>query len=611
MQPIASDARDPVKLWRPALLALCALAFVTQALVLVDGLGAGGRPWFGYWDANAETSSHPFGIAVAQPRAGGASARAGLRDGDLVDLREQDVRSRLAVAYQPPATAATTLTVHRGPSRLTVHVLGSTVWEGAPAWKLPPLVARPVATFWFACCALLIALRRRADLSARILALVLICLAFMPVDPTSFVLPNAIASMALGLASRAGVTAAQVLLVRLSSSFGPPSKPRRLLEAAAYATAFFGFALDLAGTIGMATLWIDPVPFIFRISLFRGAIDVAAWLAVSLCAVVTVINVPLTQRARAGWLLLPLPVAMLTSQIVATLLIVVKSWFANIAVVSVSSGIVLLGGLIVTYALLKRRVLDLEFVLSRTLVVATVSLIIVAAFVLLEWLLGTVLAGVSHATGLVANAALALILGVSLNAIHKRVDSFIDALLFQKRRDDERALLDFSKEAAFVTDSDALLDLAMSNVRLHTDARAGALLLGEGGMYVCSRWFGEALPAADENDAAILALKTWHKPVDPHHYGSALQGALAVPMLARGRLTGLLVLGERAGGEAYAPDELEAISQFAHGVASALDALSVRRDSTLQGTLASISETLGALAKETASLRGELRAQLH
>ena len=47
-------------------------------------------------------------------------------------------------------------------------------------------------------------------------------------------------------------------------------------------------------------------------------------------------------------------------------------------------------------------------------------------------------------------------------------------------------------------------------------------------------------------------------------------------MLARGRLLGILLLGERAGGEAYAPDEVEALSQFAHGVGSALDALADR-----------------------------------
>ena len=40
----------------------------------------------------------------------------------------------------------------------------------------------------------------------------------------------------------------------------------------------------------------------------------------------------------------------------------------------------------------------------------------------------------------------------------------------------------------------------------------------------------------------------------------------------------VLLLGERAGGEAYAPDEVEALSQLANGVGSALEALSLTTD---------------------------------
>jgi signal transduction protein with GAF and PtsI domain len=68
-------------------------------------------------------------------------------------------------------------------------------------------------------------------------------------------------------------------------------------------------------------------------------------------------------------------------------------------------------------------------------------------------------------------------------------------------------------------------------------------------------------------------VKAWHKPLDPHHYQSSLRGALAVPMLARGRLLGVILLDERPTGEAYAPDEVDAMMHVAHGVASALDGL--------------------------------------
>jgi GAF domain-containing protein len=262
----------------------------------------------------------------------------------------------------------------------------------------------------------------------------------------------------------------------------------------------------------------------------------------------------------------------------------------------------LLGALAVTYALLKRRVLDIEFVLSRTLVVATISLIVVAAFVLLEWLLGTVLAGASHATGLVANGLLALLLGLSMDYIHKRVDAFIDTLFFRKRRDDEQALRDFSKEAGYVTDSEALLDQAIAKIERHTDARGAALLLDGESAYAATRAFGNVSLSADENDAAILALKTWHKPLDPHRYATALHGALALPMLVRGQLLGVVLVGERARGEAYAPDEVDALALFSQGVGSALDSLAHRNGDGLR----ELRESIARIANDVAALRQSL-----
>ncbi len=583
--------------WKFALLALGAIALVVTILGAFDSLGFAGRAWYGWWDANADTSGQRFTVAVAQPRPGGASAKAGLRDGDRIDLREQSLSTRVGVAYQPLATRPSVLKVHRGSATLALAVTPSTVWEGVPAWKFPPLISTAVASLWFVLCALLIALRRWWDRDARMLALVLLCGTGMMLSPTSFVVLNGEANLFFLVVSGACAAGAATLLVKLSSEFGVRSSLRVLLERFAYLAILLSFFADVAAAAGLATLWFDPLPFIIRISMLRGAIDVGAKVLVSVCAIVAVWKTPESQRPRAAWLLLPLPLALVTSAAVATLVLFIKSWFANLAVIFVSDGIILLSAFIVTYALLKRRVLDLEFVLSRTLVVATVSLIVVASFVLLEWLLGSVLADVSHATGLIANAGLALVLGLSLNAIHKRVDLLIDRVLFRKRHEDERALLDFAREAAYVTDANALLDQTIAKVQHHTDARSAAVLLDGSSAYSTTRSFGPGPEHVSENDGAILAMKTWHKPIDPHHYETALRGALALPMLTRGRLLGVLLLGERAGGEAYAPNEIEALSLFAHGVGSALDALSSngKPKEPVQDTLELILEELRAM----------------
>ena len=225
--------------------------------------------------------------------------------------------------------------------------------------------------------------------------------------------------------------------------------------------------------------------------------------------------------------------------------------------------------------------------------VAVLSLVVVAAFILLEWILGSVVANVSHATGVAANAALALVLGLSIRMMHQRVDDLVDSVMFRKRHEDTRALREFAKEAAFVSDRDALVDIAIDKLRRHTDARSAGLFLRENETYRAIRQFGEGVAVVGENDAAVLALKTWHKPLDPHAYETALKGDLALPMVARGEVLGFVVCGERAGGEAYAPDEVDALAQFAQGLGTAFDGLSdAREGETLAQAIRNLRESI-------------------
>jgi GAF domain-containing protein len=186
------------------------------------------------------------------------------------------------------------------------------------------------------------------------------------------------------------------------------------------------------------------------------------------------------------------------------------------------------------------------------------------------------------------------VLGLTLSPLHRHVDETVDRVLFHKRHEDERALVEFGREAAFVTTPSALLDGTIANLEHHTDARSAAIFLDGNGRYAPMRSFGEAAPPAiDENDAAVLALKARHIPIDPHRYRSGLDGALALPMLARGRLLGIVVLGERTGGEAYAPDEIEALSQMTDGIGSALDLLGT----TERSSRVSLADQLETIAR--------------
>jgi len=600
---VESEVRGPADVrWKWALLSLCALSFVATLAAAIDVFGLAARPWFGWWDANVAIAQ-PFTVVITQPRPLGASARSGLQAGDQIDLREQSLEARIAAVYQLMADRPTNLAVRRGPSSIPIRIVGSSIWEDAALWKLPPMGSWVLANLWFVLCAALIALRRWHNRDARTLAFVLLFTTGVVFEPTFVVVPSGAVAIVLLLGARSCATAASLLLVRLAAGFGERAGWRTALASVANLFILAGFLADLMLIAGLATLRVDPLPYLFRISPLKGALDVAVYSLVTATALAAVLAIPATRRPRAAWLLLPLPIAFLATVVFTTLATFIHSWFANVTVIGIAEAIRLLGALIVTYALLNRRVLDFEFVLSRTLVVATVSLIVVAAFVLLDWVLGNLLSNVSHATGLVANGALALALGLSLNAMQRRVHGFLDAVLFRKRHEDERALLEFSREAASATELGPLLDRAIEHLEHHTAARGAAIFVEQDVSYAAVRSFGNSVRAlVAENDATILALKTWHKPLDPHRYITDVHGALALPMLERGRLNGVILLGERVGGEAYAPDEIEALSRFALGVGSAIAGLGGERD----GSLASIHASLAAMSDAIAALRETL-----
>lgn len=575
---ISQDSR-----WKALLLALWTLAAVAFVAESVGRSGLGGRAWYGWWDAIVVRTAQPYVVQFAQPRPGGASAAAGIREGDRVDLREHRVDARAHVMWQLLATQPTLLTTHRDGTTLSVSVTGSTMWEGSPMRRFSHLLEVVPAAFFLGC-ALLIIRRRSQTYEGRAVAAFLSCLVLAQMTrPDGLVVPDVNLYLFLVFGSNVLSLAAAVILIRLSSHFGVRSAWRSVVELVAYTANAISFAGAAAGCIGIWTLWFDPVPFVM--GSFWGMFRIAAAVAVAVVAAVAVACSPRSEQPRTGWLLLPLSITLAVISVLDSS-VGVQSWSQLWAVIITSSVLSFTGAALVTFALLNRRVLDVGFVLSRSIVVAVLSLIVVAAFILLEWILGSVVANVSHATGVAANAALALVLGLSIRLIHQRVDDLVDSVMFRKRHEDARALREFSKEAAFVTERDALVELAIDKLRRHTDARSGGVFFRQNGTYRAVRHFNEVVTVVGENDATVLALKTWHKPLDPHAYDSALKGDLALPMVSRGQLLGLLLCGERAGGEAYAPDEVDALAQFAQGLGSAYDGLAndapAERDALLQ-----------------------------
>ena len=236
------------------------------------------------------------------------------------------------------------------------------------------------------------------------------------------------------------------------------------------------------------------------------------------------------------------------------------------------------------YAVLSRRLLDVQFVLNRATVFAGVSIVVVGIFVLVEFLFNKFFAEASHTTNTLVTIGITLMVGLSLQYIHRYVDRLVDLVFFRERHEHEQSLRAFAHEAAFITDPETLLDNTIHEVAVNVQCDPVAILLHDDvDSYTTARSTNGATEAISENDRAILKLRAWHVPIELDGIETALHGSRAYPLISRGDLLGILVCGKKRDGEAYAPDETEALFLLARSVGAVLDGLRrERRDDIKQ-----------------------------
>ncbi|HEY4442302.1 MAG TPA: GAF domain-containing protein [Candidatus Elarobacter sp.] len=228
----------------------------------------------------------------------------------------------------------------------------------------------------------------------------------------------------------------------------------------------------------------------------------------------------------------------------------------------------------VTYAILKHRVFDIEFVLNRTVVYGMTSAILLLMFAALEFFAERVLRSLTRVESAVVEFVIAIVVVVSARVVHARVDRVVDNMLFRTRHAQESALVRYAGTAQFYTSTKPLIRDTLETVGRYAlvDGAAVYLAVNGGLTNAGSSWLA-ASAEIEENDIACADLRAHHEPRDLHDLATAFPGARAYPMTLAGRLVGVLCTGDRARGEAMPPDIDEAVTHIAAAVAIAVAAI--------------------------------------
>lgn len=586
--------------WRSALVTICAFAALAQLADVLDATGMGGAPpWRGWWGANTGASSQPFNLAVTSVDPAGPAARAGLRRGDLVDIRGNTLVERYALLELPINGRPLSLSVRRDSLRRELTIVPQPLKLTLSFWLTT------LASLWLLLFATLIAWRGADMPQTRLLSLWIAAFVFTGAL-INFAAPSTWASVLLNVSAYVVGPLSVGLLAALASGFAQPlSSLRRITKGLCYTFLATFTAISLIGTGGVITLRFDPLPFVEGNA---GLVLVAAAVLMAvLCGLLAIAASRGVERQRAVWMLVPLA-AFFCLFILGLIANASSLSYAGTIVVSLMSTLVLLTAPVaLTYAALSRRLIDVGFLLNRAAVFTIVSGIVIGAFALAEWAANAWLVSTTHTTSAFISMVVALGLGISLRYIHGYVERFVDRVFFRKRYEDESALRRFAHEASYISDRSALLNRAVQTVQEHTRARDVAILVRNGTSAYAFANNGERAEVG-EDDPGIVALRAWNKPIDLHMFpDSGLRGEFAFPMISRGDLVGALVCGPKRDGEAYAPDESEALQTLAHGVGTALETLSSQRTGALESILESQALILRELQKVHRVIRSVLR----
>ncbi len=566
--------------WRAFLLALCACGGVCVAVNIVSGSMTVSEGL----DFSIASTGVPYVARIEGVRPRSPAAAAGLSNGDLLRLRDLSpaVRYRLASGVYPREHLML-VTVHNGTVRTILYTSGPWV---PIRWDLWIFYAGDV---WMLLFAALIAWYRSERADARLLSLFLSLVAIQGLfQAGDWATHSALLDFAVGLAAFAANYCAYALLATYTTLFARPLSPlRQALVWLAYATVAAFVALVV----------VDEASYVFghsktfaNIALYSGGSTIAEGAMASLsclfpvlCMLATIQAAKGEERARVIWTSLTVGL-FCVDECLSNIAWLVFPAFGRENGFSVEAQI---GNVInfvaplgMVYALFNRRLLDFGFVLNRAAVYSVVSIVILGIFVFAEWAFSQWFSSASHTTNLAMSAALALALGLSVRAIHSRVDRVLDAVFFRKRHEDEQAIRMLAHEAAYITDPQILLSRVIAVLEEHADSTSAQILLESGSRY----------GSVSENDPAIVRLHVTRKVLDLHDVQSAISGEFAYPMIARGRLVGVLVLGPKRNGESYAPDESDAIAQLAHDAGVSLDVLATKHETRDDALLEAIRE---------------------
>jgi hypothetical protein len=539
--------------------------------------------WASLWGPDLRRAfGHPLGelgfatdvdgkVVAVEPKA----REAGVRVGDVIDLRKMSFRDRFFVLLaQRTLDPGTTLTVPV--LRSSRDVFATIVTTPEPVAAIRSAEARIAFTILFMALGALVVLRRPSAATWAFFAYALEA-ASPPVNVVNLAGPAWWLLVAVNLAFVSqGMKWALVIFAILLLHEGALPRWRRLALAATAALVIVMVLAVAVYVIESALGTPSPAAFWTAYTLFVLPLFVAA----GVLAATSYESSPAV-RQRLRWV-----IAGVVAGAIATAVAYGSTQFglglypltyAQFSLALIVAGLAV--GTTVAYAILKHRIVDVNVALSRALVYTLISAIVVGAFALVELFFTNVFE--ASRAGLFADIGLALILGFSFNSMHARVDRFVDGLLFRSRHLAERHLETVIHSMPYARNREHV-------DRLLVDEPVRAFALE--GARVAPVIDGIVDCGLDRSDSLVTYLKAERKALRLNEHGYACEWAVAIGVFSRASLAAIVFYGAHRDTTDLDGDEVALLERLADATGTAYDRLEAE---TLRARVAVLEAELG------------------
>lgn len=316
------------------------------------------------------------------------------------------------------------------------------------------------------------------------------------------------------------------------------------------------------------------------LSVTYTAMNLAVTCAALAIFVATYVRTHGAERQRIRWVVAGFGLY-LTSQFVTSLVATYYAYLVPWWLTHVSEVVSILLPITFAYAVIKYRVIDVSFVVSRTLVYGMLTTVLVGAFSLIDWFFAGYLR--LARLGTVAEIVAAIGIGFWFNSLHRQIDRLIDATFFHQRHRAESQLARNASALPFATTLKAVaLALVDEPVRSLVLASA-ALFRRKDGAFAREHdvgWgHGDIDRLDDADDHLVSLVQAEAGPLALHEHAWRDSGVpagparpvLVLPIFVRREIVALVFYGSHQHGEALDPDEIKAIAGLANGAAAAYD----------------------------------------